>query len=36
MALEFPNTPTIGEDYAGPNGVTYRWDGVAWRALGRT
>ena len=30
MALNFPNSPTIGDTYAAPNGVTYTYDGEKW------
>src|SRR5215475_12864381 len=29
-ALDFPNSPTLNQLYAAPNGTTYKWDGVAW------
>ena len=28
--LNFPDNPTIGDEYTGPNGVTYKWDGNKW------
>src|SRR5262250_2479943 len=28
--LDFPNIPTIGQTYAGTNGVNYQWDGTVW------
>jgi hypothetical protein len=28
-AFDFPNSPTVGDVYT-VNGVSYRWDGVAW------
>src|SRR5215467_8031250 len=34
MALDFPNTPTNGQTWAAPNGVTYRYDGVVWAVAG--
>jgi hypothetical protein len=30
MALNFPANPQLGDQYAGPNGVTYTYDGVKW------
>jgi len=32
MALDFPNSPTAGQLYTGPNGVTYQWNATytAW------
>src|SRR5215475_9254876 len=29
-ALDFPNRPTVGQTYAGTNGVNYQWDGTVW------
>src|SRR5262245_40950027 len=29
-ALDFPNSPTLNQQYVAPNGVTYKWDGTAW------
>jgi hypothetical protein len=35
--LAFPPPPlTIGQEYVGPNGVTYEWDGEAWVATAGT
>jgi hypothetical protein len=34
MALDFPSTPTIGDIFTAPNGVTYEWDGVKWIVQG--
>jgi hypothetical protein len=35
--LAFPPPPlTIGQEYVGPNGVTYEWDGQAWVATAGT
>jgi hypothetical protein len=28
--FNFPANPTIGQNYLGPNGVTYTWDGEKW------
>lgn len=33
-ALDFPASPTGGQQYAAPNGATYQWDGVAWVVAG--
>jgi len=33
-ALDFPNSPTLNQQYAAPNGVTYQWDGTAWIVTG--
>jgi len=33
-ALDFPNSPTLNQQYAAPNGVTYQWDGTAWIVSG--
>ncbi len=30
MALDFPNSPTTGQTYTGPNGVVWAWDGTKW------
>jgi hypothetical protein len=32
MALSFPPTPQIGDQYQAPNGTTYTWDGIRWNA----
>lgn len=29
MAQDFPNSPTVGQTFAGPNG-TFTWDGGKW------
>src|SRR5262245_23768915 len=29
-APDFPNAPTVGAEYVGPNGALYRWDGAVW------
>lgn len=31
-ALNFPASPIVGQTYTA-NGVTYKWDGSAWRFL---
>jgi len=33
-ALDFPSSPTLNQQYTGPNGVTYQWDGAAWVTIG--
>lgn len=33
-ALDFPNSPTVGQQYAAPNGATYQWDSAAWVIAG--
>jgi len=33
-ALDFPQSPTLNQQYAAPNGVTYQWDGTAWIVTG--
>jgi hypothetical protein len=33
-ALNFPSSPSVGQEYAAPNGVTYTWDGEAWTLTG--
>jgi hypothetical protein len=32
--LDFPSSPTLNQQYAAPNGVTYQWDGAAWIVTG--
>ena len=32
MALSFPLSPSIGQIYIAPNGVTYVWNGTYWAA----
>jgi len=32
-ALDFPNSPTVGQQFAAPNGALYSWDGAVWTAL---
>src|SRR5262245_28956283 len=29
-ALDFPNSPMVGQQYSGTNGVLYQWDGTVW------
>ena len=33
-AIDFPATPTIGQQFVAGNGVTYQWDGTKWFAVG--
>jgi hypothetical protein len=33
MAINFPNSPTTGDEYTAENGVTYQWDGVSWSIM---
>ena len=33
MTLDFPNSPSIGDEYTGTNGVTYQWDGSVWSVV---
>ena len=33
-APDFPNSPTVGQIYTAPNGVTYTWDGAVWTSTG--
>lgn len=33
MAINFPNSPTTGDEYTAENGVTYQWDGVVWSVM---
>jgi len=33
-ALDFPNSPTNGQQYSAPNGAIYTYDGVAWTVSG--
>ena len=33
MALSFPQNPTVGQEYVGPNSVTYQWTGSTWDSL---
>ena len=30
MAITFPTTPTLGQEYLADNGVTYEWQGTHW------
>ncbi|UAW01092.1 putative pectin lyase [Synechococcus T7-like virus S-TIP28] len=33
MALNFPISPSVGEEFAASNGVTYEWDGAKWDSI---
>jgi hypothetical protein len=35
--LDFPNSPTVGQQYAASNGAMYSWDGTVWasQAMGQ-
>ena len=33
-ALDFPSSPTVGQQYNGGNGVIYQWDGAVWTLTG--
>ena len=28
--IDFPASPTVGQNFAAPNGVTYQWNGTVW------
>jgi len=32
-ALDFPNSPSVGQQYVASNGSIYSWDGVVWASL---
>lgn len=34
MALDFPAAPSLGENYTGPSGAVWTWDGVKWAPPG--
>jgi len=34
MTFNFPNTPIPGDTFKIPNGLSYNWDGSAWRVTG--
>jgi len=34
MALDFPASPALNEQYAAPNGLVYYWDGEKWITIG--
>jgi hypothetical protein len=35
-ALDFPASPTTGQIFVAPNGVTYQWTGTLWLPIGAT
>ena len=30
--LDFPAAPTLNQQFAGPNGIVWVWDGAKWKA----
>jgi hypothetical protein len=34
MALDFPNSPATGQQFTGPNGIVWQWDGTKWIVSG--
>ena len=32
-AIDFPASPTVGQNFLAPNGATYQWNGSLWLAL---
>ncbi|QIN96919.1 hypothetical protein [Synechococcus phage S-H34] len=30
MAIDMPNSPSVGQIYLAPNGINYEWDGAKW------
>jgi len=32
-AIDFPNSPTVGQQFTANNGVTYEWTGVFWKVV---
>ena len=30
MAIDMPNSPSLGQIYLAPNGIDYEWDGSKW------
>ena len=34
MAVTFPNSPTLNEEYTAENGLLYVWDGEKWKTFG--
>ena len=32
-AIDFPASPTVGQNFLAPNGATYQWNGTLWLAL---
>jgi hypothetical protein len=35
-ALDFPNSPTVGQQFTASNSATYNWDGAVWTLAGPT
>lgn len=33
MAIDFPNSPSEGEEFTAPNGVTYQWSSGYWSIM---
>ncbi len=33
MAITFPTSPTVGQEYVADNTVTYQWTGTLWSTL---
>ena len=33
-AIDFPNNPSLNQQFTAPNGITYTWDGVKWTVVG--
>src|SRR5215475_103735 len=36
MAIDFPNTPAVGQIFVAPNGVSYQWNGTLWLQVSMT
>jgi microcystin-dependent protein len=34
MLIDFPSAPIVGQTFAAPNGVTYKWNGQQWIVVG--
>jgi hypothetical protein len=34
MTLQFPASPSLNQQYVGPNGLVYYWDGEKWITIG--
>lgn len=35
MAINFPNAPTVGEEFTSGE-ITWKWDGLTWKSIGGT
>jgi hypothetical protein len=35
-AIDFPNSPTVGQQFTASNSATYNWDGAVWTLAGPT